>query len=451
MIAKNKFNEIRYFLTWKFSFGKKRKHYKQKYKNIVQLNFLSDVCQKNIEKLKNKLRKKIQKTQKISVYFVAYEKAQWGLGSVFEAMKNDPVFEPKVFVCRAWERENVEANPTQDLIEFFEKQNMEVVLELDENQLPDVIFSARYDFDYIKFNYDIKKLYKKSLLCYFSYPWIVEGQEKRVYDVFYNANEMKFFWKEFMPDINSFESTKNGPTKGKNVILSGHPKGDEIYRVDKKCEHWKNNDTKKIIYAPHWSIYNSIYAKSCFERYYVNFLNYLTEHPEIEIILKPHPMLRKLIYDKDIQKTWNATPNITPEEYEEFINKWCNLPNANIVDDGNYFNLFATSDAMILDSLSFTAEYMLLNKPMCWCSKQDTEEEFRKYFNRMGNDLLNAIEIAFSWEDIVSFIEETVVKGNDRNDNLRLEMIDKHLSVNKGQVGEFIKNHIKEELIYKEE
>lgn len=441
MDLRTKIKTIRYYLSWKLMFGKKRRHYKRKFNALLS----PETHQANIKKLKNKISKKIKRKKKITVYFIAYEKAQWAHQSIYNAMKNDPLFDPKVFVCTAWEREGIEKNATQNLIEFFTNKNMEVVTNLDKKNLPDVIFTARYDLKNVKFNVDLSDAYKKILFCYFSYPWIVEGEEKRVYDFYYNPDEIKYFWKEFVPDINSYNAAKSNPVK-ENVILSGHPKTDEIYAAPETCSYWKGENTKKIIYAPHWSIYNSVYAKGCFERYYINFLNYLKNHPEVEIVLKPHPMLRKLISDKKLRKDWNVESCITLEEYDNFINEWKNLPNGNIMDNGDYFSLFKSSDAMILDSLSFTAEYMIVNKPMCWCSRQNNEVKFRYYFNRMGNELLDAIDIAFNWEQIEKFIEK-IAQGKDENQEKRQAVIRKHLEINKGHVGEFIKDNIKKDLL----
>lgn len=47
------------------------------------------------------------------------------------------------------------------------------------------------------------------------------------------------------------------------------------------------------------------------------------------------------------------------EEWEKYINSWKSLKNAYVMEEGDYKDLFLYSDAMILDSISFLAEYLM--------------------------------------------------------------------------------------------
>lgn len=441
MFIKDQWTKLRLYLLTYITIGAKKQHYKDKY-NIFIAN---QKILKNINKLRKKIKNKIKKGKKIIVYFAAYEKAQWTMSSIYEAMKNDNLFEPKILTLEAFERKSTEKNATNDLIKFFKDKNYDIVIKIDENNIPDILFTARLDLNNIGLKLDLQTIYKKILCCYFPYYWVME--EERVDSYYFSSNNTKYLWKEYVSDIRAFKAALSNPMKGKNVVLSGHPKTDEITNASDKSPYWKQKDSKKIIYAPHWSLYNHEQAKGCFLIYYKEMYNYLKEHPEIEIIIKPHPFLKEFIANKDLQKTWHADLKITIDEYNKFLEKWKNLPNGNIMDDGDYFDLFKSSDAMILDSLSFIAEYGFLCKPMCYLSRAASINALKKGFNSMGKELIDTMDIAYKWQDIVNFIENTVIIGNNNQKVKREQIAKKYLITNAGHVGEFIKNDIKRSLL----
>ena len=59
---------------------------------------------------------------------------------------------------------------------------------------------------------------------------------------------------------------------------------------------WKSEDKKRVIYAPHHSFDKKTYLKyGTFDKNYKFFLEYAKKHPDIEFILRPHPVLKKQI------------------------------------------------------------------------------------------------------------------------------------------------------------
>ena len=167
-------------------------------------------------------------------------------------------------------------------------------------------------------------------------------------------------------------------------------------------------------------------------------------HPETCVVLKPHPMLRKRMTDPDF-KAWcrrietnkyaEPTSLGTAEAFDAFMREWDSLPNAGIMDSGGYSGLFASSDAMILDSGSFLGEYMAFDKPMCFMNRNHTRTELLSMFNEFGKDLMGAVDIADEWTEVESFLE-SVAAGQDEQSPRRKFVIEKYFSVNKGRVGE---------------
>ena len=151
----------------------------------------------------------------------------------------------------------------------------------------------------------------------------------------------------------------------KNVCVSGCLKFD--YLLDKSYvprEVWRPVGLKKrVIWAPHHSFENQKpYAKLCafFDLY--DFMLELAEEyrDTIQFAFKPHPMLKPRLYH-----LWGK------RRTDEYYRKWADGANTQF-EDGEYFDLFLTSDAMILDSVSFIPEYSATGKPAFFTYGKDT-------------------------------------------------------------------------------
>ena len=401
---------------------------------------------KEIRKLVKKVSKKYKNGEKIKVYFVIYEKSQWTFQSLYDALDKDAHFEPCVLVFQAWVRNVADENRNvnQDLIDFVENLNLRYVTYLDENNLPDIMFTTMPSYVQANVPLDVRKLYNKVLFCFHIYGWLLTDDDR----VYFGDKNFAHFWKEYVPSPRDYAAAKKlGPTKGENVVCSGYLKNDSFYNASKSCKLWKNENTKKIIWAPHYSLYPGGHSLATFDRYYDKIYNYLLNHPEIEMILKPHPLLRRFIGDKDYHSQFNNA-KITFMDlkgYDEYIEKWNNLPNGSVMDSGGYYELFNSADAMILDSESFVAEFMIQNKPICFCNKYEKIDSIKSFMNQMGQDLLDSVTIAQNWDDVELFIQNLLNNVDDKKED-RTKRIKQYLSVNKTGVGEFIKNDIEKSL-----
>src|SRR5690606_6795936 len=144
------------------------------------------------------------------------------------------------------------------------------------------------------------------------------------------------------------------PNKGKNVVITGFPSLDTLLdKTYKPKNYWKHNQKIKIIWAPHHTIEGTETIN------FSNFLQYseviveLTEKykDHIQIAFKPHPIL----YPK-LSKIWSK------EKTDIYFTKWKEGTNTQI-EEGDYIDLFLTSDGMIFDSCSFLNEYLYTQKP----------------------------------------------------------------------------------------
>jgi CDP-glycerol glycerophosphotransferase (TagB/SpsB family) len=119
---------------------------------------------------------------------------------------------------------------------------------------------------------------------------------------------------------------------------------------------------------------------------------------EVQFAFKPHPVLKfKLINLWGLEKT------------EEYYKRWENLSNGQI-EQGDYIDLFKTSDAMIHDCGSFTAEYLYTQKPVLF---QIRDEKVKDEFNSFGQLCFEKHYHAYTIEETETFIREIVINGND--------------------------------------
>ncbi|OCJ04169.1 hypothetical protein A6U87_15075 [Rhizobium sp. AC44/96] len=150
-------------------------------------------------------------------------------------------------------------------------------------------------------------------------------------------------------------------------ILSGYPKFDRLMKAD-KTDAWpiptRSTRGFRVIWAPHHSVGGHGLGFGVFDRIWDSMLRWAKESPDIEFVLKPHPAL--------------FGHALTGENVGLFQNAWTRLPNC-AIEMQQYGELFAASDMMISDGLSFLAEYQLFDKPIVFFDSEQHVE-----FNGLG-------------------------------------------------------------------
>ena len=157
----------------------------------------------------------------------------------------------------------------------------------------------------------------------------------------------------------------------------------------------------KIIWAPHHSILkDDTLDYSNFLNIAEDMLNIASKYKDyIQIAFKPHPHLKRKLYK---MQGWGI------EKTNQYYLKWNELPNTILVE-GDYIDLFMTSDAMIHDCSSFSVEYLYVNKPVLYLTK-----------NNHLDFLCNFGEMAFNMHykgstvgDVEKFLKNVVLDGCD--------------------------------------
>lgn len=347
----------------------------------------------------------------INVVFFPANISMWKNSSLIKLMLSNPRFNP-VIVSAMPQNQSVEDQKRnqEEMKSYFKSKGFPFIPGYDfDNQRwfdvkkelsPDLIFYTQpYQVATCKKYYF--KNFKKSLLVYVPYGF---STINTIWN--YNSLYHNLAWKNFFSiESHKIYAEKLSTAKGKNVVITGNAIADEFLDPDRKIKwEWKLQDRsiKRIIYAPHHSIYDEGSLT------YSTFLECADEMIElaeryrnrVQFIFKPHPMLKsKLIFNVS---DWGK------ERTENYYRKWAEMGNT-AISEGDYVDIFLTSDAMIHDCSTFTAEYHYTKKPVMYITKQGHEDSLCE-FGKMAFNLHYKGE---NIKDIEDFIEKIVINGKD--------------------------------------
>lgn len=371
------------------------------------------------------VQKKVSKKKIVNVVFLVMNVSMWKYDKLYELLEADGGFKPIIILApRIVDATNeIKQNEIDSMRAYFSRKGYDYIDEynvandkgIDINRLdPDIIFYTQpYEKTVCK-QYDFLR-FRKSLFCYIPYTFLI---------LKYNWNyDLLFFnicWLLFYPNKLYADYFKKYSKYGwKNLRITGYPIADLLLDKEKEVSFpWKNSNykLKRIIWAPHHS-----FARKKDKFQIANFLNIydlmysLAKElsGEIQMAFKPHPHLKSVLYKH---------PDWGQEKTDSYYEKWQELENG-ILHDGDYIDLFKTSDALIHDSASFTVEYLYVNKPVLHIDTANVT----KHFNSMGVMAYNVHYKAKNMADIRNFIIDVVINGNDPKRLEREEFYDAYL------------------------
>jgi hypothetical protein len=237
-------------------------------------------------------------------------------------------------------------------------------------------------------------------------------------------------WRVFYPDQAHLDLHRENAQRGvTNAVVTGYPKFDRLLETGRDGGRWPINRGKKsyrVIWAPHHLCQNGL-DFGTFHQNYQQALEWVRDNPEIEVVLKPHPLLFEREADGVIPK----------QALLEFKAAWCALPNAAFVEGNRYGPLFAASDAMITDGLSFFSEYQLFDKPLIYLDSQR-----HIGFNRAGQGLLEGMYRVTSFGEAISLIDRFRQGGGDTLRDARARVLDR-IYLNRGRAAEKVVEEIR--------
>ncbi len=382
----------------------------------IKINILLPIYQKG---LVWRLRHK----EKINVVFIASSLSMWRYQNLYELLENHPRFNASILILpfNAYTKEQ-QAIEVEKLVDFFRTKKSSYYLSIKEDNRhidirkdlkPDILFYPQPYWRNYEKEYDFDRFQDK-LLCYCPYAfWMSRGGWS------YSQPLHNLAWKLFYStDLHKKEAQEYALNKGRNVEVVGYPNAD-AFLVQKHTDIWKpqKRTKKRIIWAPHFTINSGKYvAQSNFlwmaELMLIIADKYL-EH--IQLIFKPHPHLFTALCHYD---AWGE------EKARQYYEKWQSKENTQ-VENGEFVDLFMTSDAMIHDSGSFCVEYHYSGNPVMYVANNFEEQVAEK--SEFGQLAMRQHYVGQKEEDIIHFIEDVVLAGNDPMKEGREEFVRQYL------------------------
>lgn len=89
---------------------------------------------------------------------------------------------------------------------------------------------------------------------------------------------------------------------------------------------------------------------------------------------------------------------------------------------------FVNSDGIIHDCWSFLVEYLVTGHPACYINFP--EDNYEKYYSSIGKRCRDMCYNAVTQEDILSYVRNVVLHGEDPLREARTQFVEKELKVN---------------------
>ena len=378
---------------------------------------------------KNRI-KRIKKNGHADVVFLCMNLAMWRYEGVLRHMLDDQRFRCHVIFGTFISLSEQETQSNfKTLQEHFAAQNIHLINSttpegMDEALLvmkdADIIF---YPQPYGKLfcNKLDNKYYRERLLCYIPYAFFTATA-----DWAYNTALHNQAWRLYREsDLHLSEAQQMAINKGKNIVVVGNIKAEEFYNNHSSQSVWKEQPTpkKRIIWGPHFSIEpNSPMGRNGF-LWLSEIMPKLAEQyaDKVQIAFKPHPKLFSTLCHLD---GWGK------ERAQQYYDMWCNMDNGQC-DLGDYVTLFKQSDAIIHDSGSFTIDYLYTGKPAMFVTSDIKDVKSR--LNKIACLALEQYYIGTCQDDVVRFIEDVVLGGNDEKKAAREDFRDHYLLSSNGK------------------
>lgn len=354
------------------------------------------------------IRSKIHDGGCAKVKFFVFNASIFPSRPVFEAMVTDELFDPEIVIIPDFS-DRTKAESAMDtcykhlsdalgrkyVTKATKSANGKWTDYLDDADL--VFYSTPYALSDMRYNQGWA-LNKPVLSLYANYSFNVTN-----YLAHYHHNDVfSYFWRVLLETKSAFEEySQFSITQGKNACITGYFKMDDLALFPVNGCAKKR---KRIIIAPHHSIiggFNDTLAISNFLNYANFFAALPGMYPNIDFVFRPHPYLRTAL---EKARQWGK------QRTDNYFKKMASWENASI-STGEYMWEFAKSDGLIQDCASFLAEYFYTGKPQCYMLK--SKDDPKRAFTPFGQECIKNCYKAYQESDIIQFIEDVVIGGND--------------------------------------
>ena len=369
----------------------------------------------------------LKQNKVIKIGYFVYSSSEWQCEQLYKKINDNKSFENHIFIVSLdMGNEQIMDKTVQNTYDYFKNRKNVTNLylyngvnDLVEDMDVIVYFSP---FDCVPDTINIGRRNITQLCIHIPYGFDIENKDDVRYgDTLYDRLFYRMLWRYYVYcEMNMKYASSRQRFDGYNIRFSGMPKIDDLLEKSytKRKGVWKETrDTKlKIIWAPHFNMAEGM--NGTFHENYLWFLDYAKKNKEVSWIVKPHPRMRMGVMESEVFNDIS--------EYDKYIEEWKKLENANVIEYGDYYEVFDTSDAMILDSLSFIIEYLYTGKPQLLLLPNKPRE--------LGGIGVEAVNILYKtrandYRAIEQFIDDCI-NGKDELFTKRKEFVKNELDYN---------------------
>ena len=356
------------------------------------------------------LVQRLRHKKKINVVFFASSLSMWRYQNLYEEISKYPKFNAWIVIAPAVAfNDEQKHKDIETLKDFFSKKNIPFLIgwdggksfiDIKQELKPDILFYPQPYRDFYPEKIAYSKFYDK-LLCYYPYAfWRSIGVWS------YNLLLHNISWKLFYStNMHRSDAIKYSSVKDRNVEVVGYPTADDFLSGN-YVDVWKVQRVKKkrVIWAPHFTIFMGGLLKQSNFLWMAEFMLEVAKRysNNIQFVFKPHP---RLFSELCKHPEWGE------ERTMVYYDAWVTMENTQL-QTGEFVDLFMTSDAMIHDSGSFGVEYHYSGNPVMYIA--DNFEEQVAEMSEFGQLAMRQHYVGKSKEDIINFIEDTVLGENER-------------------------------------
>jgi len=206
-------------------------------------------------------------------------------------------------------------------------------------------------------------------------------------------------------------------------VYMGFPRFDLLTSNIKDKE---NNKRFTIAWMPRWTVADEESTKlSGFLKYSRQILDFVKQHKDIYLIIRPHPLMFMNFIEKGI---------MTQNEVDSFKKECIECENIVIDEEKDYIPLLHRADLLIADYTSLLMEFFVTTKPIIYCDDS-------KGLNKEAQEMDNVLYHAMSYKDIEELVLQ-IMEGNDSMREERKLVINKLVPTNIGMIGEQIAQYL---------
>lgn len=396
-------------------------------------SLIDDEDVKSIIEKSRQIYLKREKNEKIKIIFIVYFLSLFSsYESIYEEMVDDERFEPIILLSPVRKNGKLFFQYDHGLEETMQKRGYTYTMVYKNGEWID-IYSLNPDGIFYQTPYTVIQLpsicreyhysdhVKIMNTPYGALP--VENVQALLNDTSGYAGFLYNTWRLFL-DRTNYDVFINNPKLADKIILTGTPKVDFYKRGIKKGEsYFKNKNSTKILYTPTWQ---ATKGRSSFLKYY-DYFALLIQRGELELVLRPHPLLIPELESSDI---------ISKSELERILSIFNSHENCLLDLNGDYRCAILSSDFAIMDISSLTYEYLPTGKPLILTAQNEKEL-------RVNPAIKNSCYMAESREQLEYYVN-MLLEGDDPLRDKRLELTGNFddLFPNGGTNGAYISDYI---------